>query len=85
MTTPLVVITMEGGVIQDISVSLQTRIVIVDYDVEGVDKEDLVELAGSPAYVADHGVIMPSPGIAGWLGKVEQHLASQNRGVSCGP
>lgn len=70
MTTPLIVITMEGGVIQDISVSLQARVVVVDYDKDDYDISLQKVLAGHVAGVVDHGTLMPSPDTAGWLKQV---------------
>jgi len=65
VTTPLIVITMEGGAIQDISVSLQARVVIVDYDGDAN-----ATLGGSRARLTDHGTVMPSPDTSGWLKEV---------------
>lgn len=70
MTTPLIVITMEGGFIQDISASLQARVVIVDYDKDDYDPDRVRTLAGGEAAVIDHGTLMPSPDTAGWLKQV---------------
>lgn len=70
MTTPLIVITVEGGVIQDISVSLQARVIIVDYDAEDYSAQWHRTLGGYTAGVVDHGTVMPSPDTAGWLKEV---------------
>ena len=70
MTTPLIVITMEGGVIQDISVSLQARVIVVDRDHDDYDISLQRNLDGKAVAVVDHGTLMPSPDTAGWLKQV---------------
>lgn len=67
MTTPLIVITVEGGVIQDISVSLQARVIVVDRDAEGAKSQDLVQLHGRPAHISDFGLSLPNKADDAWL------------------
>ena len=53
MTTPTIVITVEGGDVQDVSVSHQARVVIIDFDTEGTDQSDLTMIGGESAFVFD--------------------------------
>ena len=54
MTIPTIVITVSGGVIQDVQVSHQARVVILDFDVEGADSADLMTVvSGYKCWVSD--------------------------------
>lgn len=67
MTTPLIVVTVEGGVIQDISVSLQARVIIVDHDHDDYSPEKTRVIDDRLAAVCDHGVLYPSEAGNDWL------------------
>lgn len=68
MATPLIVITVEGGIIQDISVSHQARVVFVDrIDWQDYQPEYVRTLEGKPAAVVDNELICPEESRADWL------------------
>lgn len=51
MTTPTIVITLDGGLIQDITVTHQVRVIVLDRDTEGSDKADLSVITDRPSWV----------------------------------
>lgn len=71
MTTPTIVITVEGGVVQDISVSHQVNLVILDRDTCGFEQEELTMVDGEWARVNLEGVpCLPSPLALEWIDNV---------------
>lgn len=40
-TTPLVVITVDGGVIQDITADAAVQVLVLDFDIDGIKEEKL--------------------------------------------
>lgn len=45
MTEPVrIVVTIEGGFVNVCTLGIQVEVVIIDYDTEGADREDLVEI-----------------------------------------
>lgn len=53
---PRLVIHMEGGLIQDLQADQPLNILVVDRDTEGVDEDELMEIAGEDAYASDRSV-----------------------------
>lgn len=49
--TPVVVVEMEGGVIQSTCADASVHLLVLDRDVEGSEESDLVEVAGDLVYV----------------------------------
>jgi hypothetical protein len=51
---PQIVVTIEGGVVQDVSANMLCRVIIVDYDCEGGDEGVIpVQQDGDPGDVED--------------------------------
>ena len=48
---PKVIITMEGGLIQNVITDTDVDVTIIDYDAEGADEEELRQVYGDDAYV----------------------------------
>lgn len=49
---PRIVITVEGGIITRVASDVEGQIIILDYDIEGTDEEELVEDAlGNKVYL----------------------------------
>jgi len=55
MDKPAIIIQMEGGIIQQIRTTLpegeRPDIVVVDYDTEGADEDETIQVLGNPAFV----------------------------------
>ncbi len=67
-TPPKVLIYMEGGLIQDVSVSQEMEVLILDHDTEGGDEENIKTIKYFPGdgreeevYVMDKGIVQATP------------------------
>lgn len=79
MTTPTIVITVEGGVVQDISVSHQACVVVIDRDTQGADRDELIMVDGESAF-AHKMDYLPSDATDAWI---KQVLADIEADVKC--
>lgn len=77
MTVPTVVITVEGGVIQDISTTHQVRVVVLE-DAYGYEPDDIFMVTGEPWAVQD-STVMPSPGTDAWIAEVLAGIERKER------
>lgn len=79
MTIPKIVITLDGGIIQDIVATHQVEVIVLDRDTEGADKEDLTMVAGCPAWASPWGVIHPNDEDTAWIAEVLADIAKDVR------
>lgn len=78
MTTPTIVITVEGGVIQDISVSHQACVVVIDLDTQGADRDELIMIDGESAF-ANKMDYLPSEATDVWIAQVLADIEKDER------
>lgn len=79
MTTPTIVVTVEGGVIQDVSVSHQACVIIIYRDTRGADRDELIMVDGESAFAYQNDC-MPSDAQDAWIKKA---LADIEADVKC--
>lgn len=78
--TPTIVITLDGGVVQDISVSHQVNVIVLDRDTDGVDLDDLTMIDGCAAWASVHGSpCMPCLGQTGFITRVLEDILADVR------
>lgn len=49
-----VIITIEGGVVQHVLSHSNVEVVVVDYDTDGLDEDQITQILGSDAYCMRH-------------------------------
>lgn len=79
MTVPKVIITLDGGVIQDVQSTHQVEVIVLDRDTEGADKEDLTMVHGYPAWASTWGVLCPSLHSDEWIRQVLADIEEDKR------
>jgi len=48
MKRPKVVITLDGGIVQDILSDVPIDVIVIDYDVEGIEEDRLTQIPQTP-------------------------------------
>lgn len=79
MTIPTIVITLDGGVIQDVSVTHQVNVIVLDRDTEGAHKADLTVVTKYPAWASTWGILCPSLDGDLWIAEVLTDIKRDQR------
>jgi hypothetical protein len=73
MTIPKIVILLDGGLVQDVLSTHQVEVFVLDLDVEGADKEDLMLVDSQRCWVSKRGLVFPdSSELPGLLADIEK-------------
>lgn len=64
-TQPIVVLHINGGVVNQVQSTIPLRVIVLDEDIEGADDDRTAEINGDEVYVIDQQLTEANPGSDG--------------------